>query len=116
MFGGQAAPQQPDTPAPPIPAHDTKWLQDALNKLGASPKLAIDGVVSPVLRTAIADYQRKNGLDADGLVGPATIRALEAGLAAPPAIVLPPPGAKPPPGLAPTFWGRVADLFRPKKA
>lgn len=32
----------------------------------------------------------------------------------PPEIKLPPPGAPPPPTLAPTFWGRVADLFKPK--
>lgn len=31
-----------------------------------------------------------------------------------PEIVLPTPGAAPPPNLAPTFWGRVADLFKPK--
>jgi hypothetical protein len=30
-------------------------------------------------------------------------------------IVLPPPGAAPPPNLAPTFWGRVLDLFKPKE-
>ena len=32
----------------------------------------------------------------------------------PPEIKLPPPGRPQPPGLAPTLWGRVADLFRPK--
>ena len=35
-------------------------------------------------------------------------------LPVPPEIKLPPPGQPPAPGLAPTFWGRVADLFRPK--
>lgn len=32
----------------------------------------------------------------------------------PPPIVLPAPGTNPPPSLAPTFWQRVADLFKPK--
>ena len=32
----------------------------------------------------------------------------------PPEIKLPPPGPVRP-GLAPTFWGRVADLFKPKR-
>lgn len=31
-----------------------------------------------------------------------------------PEIILPDPGAKPREGLAPTFWGRVLDLFKPK--
>lgn len=115
VFGGTAAPAPADSPpAPSASVRDTKWLQDALNKLGASPKLAPDGIVSPVLRAAIADYQRRNGLDADGLIGPATMREIESDLAAPPPIVLPPPGTPPPAGLAPTFWGRVKDLFRPK--
>jgi lysozyme family protein len=32
----------------------------------------------------------------------------------PPEIKLPPPGQPAPPTLAPTFWGRVLDLFKPK--
>lgn len=35
-------------------------------------------------------------------------------LPVPPEIKLPPPGQPAPPTLAPTFWGRVADLFKPK--
>ncbi len=35
-------------------------------------------------------------------------------LPVPPEIKLPPPGQSPPPDLAPTFWGRFANLFRPK--
>ena len=34
--------------------------------------------------------------------------------APPPEIKLPPPGQAPPPTLAPTFWGRFANLFKPK--
>jgi hypothetical protein len=59
----------------------------------------------------------------DGLVGPATFKALDDALAAgkpvqtlpvPPDIVLPPPGSQAHADLAPTFWGRVLDLFKPK--
>jgi putative peptidoglycan binding protein len=116
VFGGSAAAPPAGTPPPSAPAKDTKWLQDALNKLGASPKLVVSGVVDRALRDAIKEYQTKNGLDVDGLIGPATMREIESDLAAPPPIELPPPGAKPPSGLAPTFWGRVADLFKPKGA
>jgi len=116
VFGGAASPPSAVNVAPAAPAHDTQWLQTSLNKLGASPALVVDGVVGPALRAAIADYQRKNGLDADGLVGPATMREIESDLSAPPPIALPAPGAKPPAGLAPTFWGRVANLFKPKGA
>jgi lysozyme family protein len=35
-------------------------------------------------------------------------------LPVPPEVKLPPPGQAPPPDLAPTFWGRFANLFRPK--
>jgi hypothetical protein len=35
-------------------------------------------------------------------------------LPVPPDIVLPPPGSQAHADLAPTFWGRVLDLFKPK--
>jgi putative peptidoglycan binding protein len=119
VFGEPASPPV-DVPVVPVPEHDTKWLQETLNTLGANPKLDVDGIVGPALRSAISDFQRKNGLDDDGLVGPATMRELILDLAAvgmPPEIKLPPPGGQgttPHAELAPTFWGRVLDLFRPK--
>jgi hypothetical protein len=35
-------------------------------------------------------------------------------LPVPPEIKLPPPGQPPAPNLAPTFWGRFTNLFKPK--
>jgi lysozyme family protein len=102
---------------------DGAWLQASLNKLGANPQLEADGIVGPATRNAVRAFQLSQNLAADGLVGPATFAALDAALAAgkpvptipvPPDIVLPPPGTKARADLAPTFWGRVADLFKPK--
>jgi hypothetical protein len=125
VFKGISTPPVADAPIPSAPAKDTSWLQASLNQLGADPKLAVDGIVGPALRGAIAAFQTERGLDSDGLVGPATMREIEHGLellaAAPalpkaPDIPLPPPGQVAHAGLAPTFWGRVAALFRPKGA
>jgi len=76
--------------APDEPERDGAWLQNSLNKLGASPPIEVDGIV-----------------------GPATRNAVRATMPVPPEIILPAPGAVRE-GLAPTFWGRVFDLFRPK--
>jgi lysozyme family protein len=110
---------------PPIPVaiRDGAWLQTSLNRLGANPQLAVDGTVGPATRNAVRAFQMSMGLVVDGLVGPATFAALDKALAAgkpipqlpvPPEIVLPPPGTQARADLAPTFWGRVLDLFRPK--
>jgi lysozyme family protein len=110
---------------PPVPAtiHDGVWLQTTLNKLGANPVLAVDGAVGPATRNAVRAFQMSQNLVVDGLVGPATFTALDAALLSgkpiptipvPPEIVLPPPGTKARTDLAPTFWGRFLDLFKPK--
>lgn len=49
---------------------DVKALQTALNKEGYS--LDVDGSFGPATEAAVKDYQSKNGLSADGLVGPQT--------------------------------------------
>lgn len=113
--------------AAPVPAttqvRDGAWLQISLNKLGANPQLVVDGNVGPATRNAVRSFQLAQGLVVDGLVGPATFAALDKALAAgkpvptlpvPPEITLPPPGSKAHADLAPTFWGRVFDLFKPK--
>lgn len=102
---------------------DGVWLQNSLNALGAKPALQVDGIVGAATRNAVRAFQMDRGLVVDGLVGPATFAALDAALSAgkilptmpvPPEIVLPPPGTQARADLAPTFWGRVVDLFKPK--
>lgn len=98
----------------------TAWLQRSLNTLGAH--IEVDGAPGPQTRAAIKLFQKSAGLKDDGLVGPATLEALNSALKAgakvilpeAPEIKLPPPGKETPSDLAPTFWGRVFDLFRPR--
>jgi lysozyme family protein len=122
-------PLQPTLPEPdkkPAPGVlDAVWLQDALNRLGTTPQLAVDGIVGAGTRTAIRAFQESHGLVVDGKAGPATIPAIQRELAAAPVapalpkpvpeIKLPPPGQVKP-GLAPTFWGRFVDMLKPKGA
>ena len=71
MAGGTAvAPPSPETPA--APAYDTLWVQQSLNKLGASPPLKEDGNMGPATRAAIKDFQAAHGLKPDGVAGPLT--------------------------------------------
>lgn len=120
-FDGGAVTQT--LPPPPADIRDAFWLQRALNQFGADPQLDVDGIRGPATRNAVRSYQLSKGLDTDGLVGPATLAAIEADLKSgkrvstvpvPPDIILPPPGTQARHDLAPTFWGRVMDLFRPK--
>ena len=105
------------------PVRDGIWLQNSLNRLGANPKLDLDGIVGPATRNAVRAFQLAAGIGVDGLVGPETFAAIDKALAdgkpvptipVPPDIVLPPPGTSAHTNLASTFWGRVLDLFRPK--
>ena len=56
-------------------AADLQWR---LNKAGASPALAVDGIAGSATRNAIAAFQGKHGLFIDGLIGPLTWAALDA--------------------------------------
>jgi peptidoglycan hydrolase-like protein with peptidoglycan-binding domain len=102
-------------------ALDARWLQASLNSLGATPILVVDGINGAGMRTEVRAFQTSKGLVADGIAGTVTIAAIRAALASPgvskPIVVseikMPVAGAVEP-GLAPTFWGRVADLFKPK--
>jgi hypothetical protein len=120
------APQIQPRPVQPAkePIRDGMWLQNSLNRLGASPKLELDGIVGAATRNAVRAFQLASGITVDGLTGPETFAALDKALAAgkpvptmpvPPDIVLPPPGSQAHHDLAPTFWGRVLDLFKPKE-
>lgn len=126
-FDGTTTPQPANDVAPSAAVSgpgvlDARWLQVSLNKLGAVPQLDVDGISGPSTRSAVRKFQTSKGLVADGLVGPATIAAIKTSLASPSVaakpIVVPdikvPAAGQVKPGLAPTFWGRVANLFKPK--
>lgn len=117
-----AATALPPTPAPSETG--LRWIQASLKSLGA--KIDVDGIPGPATTAAIKAFQASRSLTADGIVGPATMAALNMALAQAPApapavpadivvpeIKLPPPGTVKP-DLAPTFWGRFANMFKPK--
>lgn len=56
---------------------DVKRLQEALNDLGADPKLVIDGRLGPKTRMAIRAFQAAAGIGVDGIAGPITEAAIE---------------------------------------
>ena len=61
---------------------DTGWLQQALNDLGASPPLALDGRYGPATVAAVRWFQSTVGVPADGVAGEVTRAALRQRLAA----------------------------------
>lgn len=69
---------------------EIKQIQTALNKSGYG--LAADGAVGQATLNALVDFQRKNGLDADGIIGNLTSQKL--------GISIEPPS--PPPVIPPT--------------
>ena len=64
---------------PPMRNKRVERLQEALNEAGARPRLGVDGEFGAKTHKAVVAYQRKNGLKADGIVGPATASALDLG-------------------------------------
>jgi hypothetical protein len=74
-FDGPAPQVQPKPIQPSDkPVRDGIWLQNSLNRLGASPKLELDGIVGPATRNAVRAFQLASGITVDGLVGPATFQ------------------------------------------
>ena len=49
-----------------------KWLQTALNVLGATPPLDVDGEYGPMTKDAVLQFQKAHDLVADGWAGDAT--------------------------------------------
>ena len=52
-----------------------RWVQSSLNQI-MNLRLSVDGVMSRETRSAIRSFQERQGLLADGIVGPDTERAL----------------------------------------
>ncbi|MGL6071940.1 peptidoglycan-binding protein [Craterilacuibacter sp.] len=72
---GLAAWQNADTDS------DTRWLQQALNDLGARPQLRTDGRYGPATRRAVIAFQKAARLKADGIAGPVTRETMRLRLA-----------------------------------
>jgi putative chitinase len=56
---------------------DVKQLQEALNDLGADPKLVVDGRYGPATRRAVREFQAAAGILVDGIAGPVTEAAIK---------------------------------------
>jgi len=79
-----APPAAINPPAPPpVGLQNAEMLQNALNELGADPKLAVDGNFGRQTRRALIAFQQKAGIVADGLAGPQTWAAINAKIAMP---------------------------------
>jgi lysozyme family protein/peptidoglycan hydrolase-like protein with peptidoglycan-binding domain len=78
QFDGTAQPPA-DTQKEPDDelAHSVLWVQQSLNKLGASPPLAEDGKNGPKTMAAVSRFQQTNGLQDTGLADAATIAAIQ---------------------------------------
>jgi murein L,D-transpeptidase YcbB/YkuD len=59
-----------------------KWIQLALNLLGADPPLVVDGNYGPNTRAAVSKFQTEHALVVDGFAGDNTQNALRAAIAA----------------------------------
>lgn len=51
-------------------------LQTMLNRSGVQPPLAVDGQFGPLTQQAVRDYQTRQGIKIDGIVGPETLGRL----------------------------------------
>jgi murein L,D-transpeptidase YcbB/YkuD len=57
-----------------------KWLQTALNVLGANPPLDVDGEYGPMTKDSVLQFQKAHELVADGWAGDATHTAMQLAL------------------------------------
>ena len=68
------------SPAPAFDLEQVRGMQEALNYLGATPPLAVDGIAGRRTTAAIQAFQKAQGLTMDGIAGPKTIAALQIAL------------------------------------
>jgi lysozyme family protein len=80
-FGWAAPPAQPALTGPDGVLHDTSWLQQTLNQLGANPQLTVDGGWGPKTIAALSSFQTSAGLPASGRYDVPTLQSLENALA-----------------------------------
>jgi murein L,D-transpeptidase YcbB/YkuD len=86
QIGKQMFPSIADSLAPAAAATTmfdpvrVKWLQTALNLLGANPPLDVDGEYGPNTRAAVQQFQATHQLVADGWAGDVTHSALQLAL------------------------------------
>lgn len=55
---------------------ETKEIQIRLNNFGAKPALAGDGIYGSKTKQAVREFQKRSGLQDDGIAGPATWNAM----------------------------------------
>lgn len=91
---GAPVPVTPRPPAPAAPSYDVAGIQDLMNQVGCGP-IAVDGDYGPKTTAAVACWQKKLHVDADGIWGPQTQAATDALFAY--LAVAPSPPAPPPP-------------------
>lgn len=83
---------------------DVRKLQNKLIELGYMPKGSADGAYGYQTYNAVRDFQKANGLEADGVAGPATLTNLYHNPAILPKVTPAPViTATPTPTIAPTF-------------
>lgn len=71
------------TPPPITGVHDMRWVQQALNSLGATPLLDVDGDYGAKTKRMLEIFQSENSLPVSGLPDAATLMELESHLQAP---------------------------------
>ena len=69
-------PREPDDEL----ADSTQWVQHALNRLGAAPRLVEDGRNGRRTMAAVAQFQAQRGLDDSGIADARTVAALQEAL------------------------------------
>jgi hypothetical protein len=70
-------PPSPPAPEPGVQSEATRQLQQRLADLSYLPAAAVDGIYGDQTRFAVVAFQKWEGLDRDGVPGPATQAALE---------------------------------------